>query len=135
MRESKIRPKSGQNILIREHFARSDVRAFQRKPEISRVAISLRYHFGAFLVCGGVVFPRLQLSAILGIAAALAMVCASRGFCQKAPTPNASHEDAPSAASQPSLTETQWNLTEVDGEPVTVQAARQPAIYLPSGTG
>ena len=74
-------------------------------------------------------FPRLQLSAILGIATALAIVFAGRGFCQKAP--NTSHEDAPSAASQPSPTETQWNLTEVDGEPVTVQAAdSQPYIYL-----
>lgn len=76
-------------------------------------------------------FPKLQPSAILGAAAVLAMAFAGRGFCQKTSTPSASREDAPSAASQPSLTETQWNLTEVEGEPVTVQAAdSQPYIYL-----
>jgi len=53
------------------------------------------------------------------------------GRCQTSPTPNESHQDAATAASQPSLTETQWNLIELNGNPVAVRPTEtHPYIYL-----
>jgi heat shock protein HslJ len=53
------------------------------------------------------------------------------GFCQAATSQNESHQDAASPSTQPSVTETQWNLIELNGSEVNVPVAEgQVYIYL-----
>ncbi len=74
-------------------------------------------------------FRKQLLTGVAWVAAALLPACASSGFSQTAPTPN--RQDAAPAGGQPSLTETQWNLIELDGNPVTITGAQgHPYIYL-----
>jgi heat shock protein HslJ len=79
----------------------------------------------------GTLFRKQVLTWAFWIGAALGLGCAGRGLCQTTPAPSSGHQDAAPATLQPSLRETQWNLTELDGNPVTVTAADgQPYIYL-----
>jgi heat shock protein HslJ len=80
------------------------------------------------------VFPKLLPVRVYRIVAILGLACGALGFCQKGfgqtPAPSASRQDAAPSV-QPSLTETQWNLTEVEGEAVTARPPdSQPYIYL-----
>jgi len=74
---------------------------------------------------------RLPPTGVIRIAAIFGLVFFPYGFCQTASPPSQSHQDAAQAASQPSLTETQWNLIELNGSPVAVRSTeQQPYIYL-----
>jgi heat shock protein HslJ len=76
------------------------------------------------------------------VAGLLFMIAGRSGFCGAQTTPSGAPHDSSgpsspsspptrSAASSPTLTETHWNLTELDGDPVNAAAPdAQPYIYL-----
>ena len=75
-------------------------------------------------------FRRLPLTEVIWFAAFSCLVFTTPGLCQAVPSPTENHPDA-APSSQPSLTETQWNLIELNGNPVGVRPTEtQPYIYL-----
>ena len=74
---------------------------------------------------------RSHLSVGVICSVALAIACATPGFGQTIAAHNQSAQNATPTASSPSLTETQWNLIELNGSPVNVRPTEsQPYIYL-----
>jgi len=74
-------------------------------------------------------FRRVPVTAVLWIAVIPSFVCPTSGLCQTSSSSNQSQDAAP--ASLPSVTETQWNLIELNGSPVVVRPTEgQPYIYL-----
>ena len=71
----------------------------------------------------------LALTGVIAFAAVSRLACTVQGHCQT--TPNESHQPAGPPATASSVTETQWNLIELNGNPVNVRSTeQQPYIYL-----
>ncbi len=73
---------------------------------------------------------KLLLFGAYWIAAVSSLVNVFPGFCQAGTSQNESHQDV-APATQPAVTETQWNLIELNGNAVNVPVAEgQVYIYL-----